>query len=95
MILNLSLYSIFGFIILLLISKLSYKLNLVDMPSKRKVHFKPTAYTGGLALCFIYIVSTYIFNFSSQKLDLILSISLFIAITGFVDDKYNLNIELN
>jgi len=92
MILNLSLYSIFGFIILLLISKLSYKLNLVDMPSKRKVHFKPTAYTGGLALCFIYIVSTYIFNFSSQKLDLILSISLFIAITGFVDDKYNLNI---
>ena len=62
------------------------------MPSERKIHFKPTAYTGGLALCFIYIVSTYVFNFSSQKLDLILSISLLIAITGFVDDKYNLNI---
>jgi len=52
---SLLLYSLVSFSILILISKISYKLNLVDVPNKRKMHIKSVAYTGGLALCVIYI----------------------------------------
>ncbi|MBD1136941.1 undecaprenyl/decaprenyl-phosphate alpha-N-acetylglucosaminyl 1-phosphate transferase [Pelagibacterales bacterium SAG-MED49] len=75
-----------------LISSFSYKFGLIDIPNKRKKHLKPTAYTGGLALCLIYIISIFLFNFSSQKLDLILSLAFLIALVGLIDDKYNLNV---
>ena len=89
---TLTIYSLLSFLILVLISKISYKLNLVDIPHERKIHIAPTAYTGGLALCIIYIFAILLFNFSSQKLDLILSIAFLIGIVGFIDDKYNLNV---
>ena len=92
MINNLFLYSLIGFFILFLISKISYKLNLIDIPNKRKMHIKPTAYTGGVALCFIYIFATFLFNFYDQKLDLILSAAFLIGFVGFIDDKCNLNV---
>tara|TARA_B100000795_G_C22775012_1_gene429620 strand:- start:415 stop:1293 length:879 start_codon:yes stop_codon:yes gene_type:complete len=56
------------------------------------MHLKPTAYTGGLALCFIYIFAIFLFNFPSQKLNLILSIAFLIGVVGFIDDKYSLNV---
>ena len=43
-------YSILVFFCLITFAKISYKLDLVDLPSKRKVHLKPTAYTGGIAI---------------------------------------------
>ena len=85
-------YSLLSFLILILVSKISYKLNLVDIPTKRKIHIKPIAYTGGLALCLIYLIALFLFNFSSEKLNLILSIAFLVGIVGFVDDKYNLNV---
>ena len=87
-----TLYIIFNFIILYLVSKISYNLNLVDIPNKRKIHFIPTAYTGGIALSLSYIFSIYLFTVNSNQLNLILSIGFLIAIIGFIDDKYNLNI---
>jgi UDP-GlcNAc:undecaprenyl-phosphate GlcNAc-1-phosphate transferase len=81
-----------NFLVLFLITSYSYKFGLIDIPNKRKSHLKPTAYTGGLALCLIYIISIFLFNFSSQKLDLILSAAFLIALVGFIDDKYNLNV---
>ena len=92
MIINILIYSSISFLILILISKISYNLNLVDEPNKRKIHLTPTAYTGGLGLCLIYIVAILLFDFSSEKLNLILSIAFLIGIVGFVDDKYNLNV---
>ena len=89
---NIFIYSLTNFFILFSISKISYKLNLLDTPSKRAVHLNPTAYTGGIALCFIYVFAIFFFDFSSQKLNLILSISFLVGIVGFVDDKYNLNV---
>jgi len=89
---NLFLYSFVSFFILFSISKISYKFNLVDVPNKRKIHKKPTAYTGGLALCLIYIFAIYLFNFSSQKIDLIFSIAFLMGVIGFIDDRYDLNI---
>ena len=85
-------YSLVSFLILFSVSAISYKLNLLDIPNKRKMHLKPTAYTGGLALCFIYIFAIFLFNFPSQKLDLILSIAFLIGVVGFIDDKYSLNV---
>ena len=40
----------------------------------------------------IYTVFVFLFDFSSEKLNLILSIAFLIGIVGFVDDKYNLNV---
>jgi UDP-GlcNAc:undecaprenyl-phosphate/decaprenyl-phosphate GlcNAc-1-phosphate transferase len=85
-------YLFISFSVLAIISKFSYKLNLIDIPNERKKHIKPTAYTGGLALSLIYIVAIYIFDIYSQKLNLILSLSFLIGIVGFIDDKYDLNI---
>ena len=85
-------YSLVSFLILFSVSAISYKLNLLDIPNKRKMHLKPTAYTGGLALCFIYIFAIFLFNFPSQKLNLILSIAFLIGVVGFIDDKYSLNV---
>jgi UDP-GlcNAc:undecaprenyl-phosphate/decaprenyl-phosphate GlcNAc-1-phosphate transferase len=85
------LYSIISFFILIIFSKISYIFNLVDMPNKRKKHLKPTAFTGGLILSFIYIASIFIFEINSEKLNLTLSFGFLITIVGFIDDKYNLN----
>ena len=92
MIINILIYSSVSFLLLFLISKISYNLNLVDPTSKRKIHLKPTAYTGGLGLCLVYIFAIFLFDFSSERLNLILSTAFLIAIVGFVDDKYDLNV---
>ena len=92
MIINILIYSSISFLTLFLISKISYNLNLVDEPNRRKIHLTPTAYTGGIGLCLIYLMGVFLFDFSSEKLNLILSIAFLIGIVGFVDDKYNLNV---
>ena len=84
-------FTLISFSILLLISIYSYKLDLVDMPNKRKSHSKPTAFTGGIALSFAYIISIKLFDVQSYELNLIISIALLIAIVGTIDDKYCLN----
>ena len=85
-------YVLISLLIFSIISKTSYKLNLLDKPNHRKKHFKPTAYTGGLALSLIYIFSIFFFDIANNKLNLILSIALFVALVGFLDDKISLNI---
>ena len=92
MINDIMLYIVVSIFTLIIISKISYKLNLIDLPNERKIHFIPTAYTGGLALSIIYIFSIYLFEIHSQTLNLILSISFLIGIVGLIDDKYNLNV---
>ena len=68
---KLIIYSIISFLVLFFVSKISYWLNLTDIPNKRKFHKKPIAYTGGVALCVTYIFAIYLFKYSSQNLDLI------------------------
>ena len=92
MINNLLIYSLINFLILISIAKISYKLDFLDVPNKRSVHLKPTAYTGGIALSLIYVFALFLFDFSSQKLNLILSIAFLVGIVGFIDDKYGLNV---
>ena len=92
MIISILIYSSISFLVLFLISKISYSLNLVDTPNKRKIHLKHTAYTGGIGLCLIYIIALFLFDFSSEKLNLILSTAFLIGIVGFIDDKHDLSV---
>ena len=85
-------YIIISLLILFIITKISYKFKLLDIPNKRKLHLLPTAYTGGLALSLIYIFSIYLFEISYEKLNFILSIGFLIGIVGLVDDKFTLNV---
>ncbi len=75
-----------------LCAKISYKLNLLDVPSKRKIHKSGTAYTGGLAISIILLTAIVIFDSFNTTLSLVLSISFLITVVGLVDDKYHLNI---
>jgi len=93
MINNILLYSIISFFIFFLVSKISYQLNLVDVNNKRKIHFKPTAFTGGLALSFIYIFSILLFDVVGEKINSILPIAFLFGIIGFVDDTHNLKVN--
>ena len=85
-------YSILCFLLLLSIALISYKLNLVDLPNKRKIHSRPTAHTGGISISIIYIFAIPIFNIAGKDLNLILSIGFLIAVLGLIDDNYNLNV---
>ena len=85
-------YIIITFLIFFFFTKASYKLRLVDLPNDRKRHSRPVAYTGGVAICFAYIFSIYLFEVPFNELNLIISIGSLIAAVGFLDDKQNLNI---
>ena len=80
------------FLIIFFFSKISYVLNLVDIPNERKRHSKPTAYTGGLAISLCYICSIHLFEVYINTLNVIASIGFLLAVVGFIDDKYDLNI---
>ena len=89
---NIILYVLGSFLIFFSTSVVSYKLYLVDKPSNRKIHNIPVAYTGGMALSFVYILAIYLFDFHYPKFNHIFSIAFLITIVGFLDDKYNLNV---
>ena len=85
-------YSILSFLLIFITAVASYRLELVDIPNKRKKHLKPVAFTGGLSLSLAYIFSIQFFDIPLKQLNLILSISFLMSIVGFIDDKYNINI---
>ena len=84
-------YLILSFIIFLICSKISYELNLVDLPKKRKIHSKATAYTGGIIISIILVCAIQLFDISDDNLKIILSIAFLISIIGLIDDRYYLN----
>ena len=86
------LYILVNFIILYFCGKISYNLNLLDIPNNRKIHSEETAYTGGVAISLILLTAIIFFDNFNKSLSLILSIAFLISIVGFIDDKYNLNI---
>ena len=85
-------YSIVSFFILYFCGKLSYRLNLLDIPNNRKIHSEATAYTGGIAISIILLGAITLFDDFNKSLSLILSIAFLISIVGLIDDRYHLNI---
>lgn len=91
---TLAIYSLISFFLFFFIAKISYKLNFVDIPNKRKIHSKATAYTGGIIISVILLIALQLFDlydYLNRSLNLILSISFLISLVGLIDDKYHLN----
>ena len=84
-------YCILNFVILFLVSRISYPLNLVDIPNIRKVHTEPVAFTGGIAISIILLFAIFLFNDFHKSLGTIISIGFLVSFLGLIDDKYNLN----
>ena len=85
-------YILLSFILFYQFSKLSYKYLLVDLPNQRKLHSNPTAYTGGVILSLIYLVSIPLFDISNSTFAFIISSGFLVSLIGFIDDKYDLNV---
>ena len=87
-------YSLISLILFFLCAKISYRLNFVDLPNKRKIHSKPTAYTGGIIISIIFLISLELFdlfNFSNKSINLVIAIAFLISLVGLIDDRFNLN----
>jgi UDP-GlcNAc:undecaprenyl-phosphate/decaprenyl-phosphate GlcNAc-1-phosphate transferase len=84
-------YSLLSFFLLFVCARISYKLNLIDLPSQRKIHIKPTANTGGLAIIISLLFALQALDVFDKILGLILSIGFLISIVGLIDDKFHLN----
>ena len=88
------LYAITSFLLFFYITKLSYKIGAIDIPNdRRKVHKHATAYTGGVILSIILLISLKIFNLSDLKLTNIISMSFLISLIGLLDDKYDISVS--
>tara|TARA_Y100000768_G_scaffold63599_1_gene43702 strand:+ start:3127 stop:4134 length:1008 start_codon:yes stop_codon:yes gene_type:complete len=83
------------FVIFYCFTLLSYKFNYIDIPDQRKIHSKPTAYTGGISTSIILLFALLyfeIFDVLDRKINLIISIGFLTSIVGLIDDRYNLNV---
>ena len=85
-------YSLLCFLILFICARISYRIKLVDLPNKRKIHSEATAFTGGIAISFSLILSIFLFRITDNNFNLILSTAFLISMIGLIDDKYNLNV---
>ena len=73
----------------LIVNKISVNLNLMVEPGLRKIHKKPTPFTGGLTifLCFLLIIKLFELNYN---IELIILYSSLLFFCGFIDDIYEL-----
>lgn len=92
---SIAIYILLSFIIFILFALFSYKFQFVDVPNDRKIHSKPTAYSGGIAISIILLCALQFFetfNILDRKLNLILSTAFLTSVIGFIDDRYHLNV---
>ena len=82
---------IFQICISFLIIYISNRLKLLDIPNYRKIHSKPVPFTGGLSLGLSFLFIVFITDISDEYLNLILSYSILICLSGLIDDKYQVN----
>lgn len=84
---------IFTLICVPLIRKIAMKVNLVDKPNYRKVHFEPTPLIGGIAIAFVFFLTLTVTTFDSTGIKdylPILGASFILLTVGVVDDKNDL-----
>ena len=83
-------FAIIYILVSLSIIYLSRYLKYFDKPNKRGIHRIPIINTGGLIiyLIFLTVISQAEFNYN---IELIVSIGFFVCLTGFIDDRINLN----
>ena len=69
---------------------LSTYLGYFDKPNKRGIHRTQTINTGGLIL-YLFFLITISLSELNFNIELIVSIGFFVCLTGFIDDRINLN----
>ena len=69
---------------------LSIYLGYFDKPNKRGIHRKPIINTGGLII-YLFFLSIISLSELNYNIELIISIGFFVCLTGFIDDRINLN----
>ena len=76
--------------------RLAPRLGLIDQPSERKVHTKPTPRAGGLAIVAATVIARFFFpdlfwwHWYRWTVEPVLVFSLLIAVLGLLDDRYSL-----
>lgn len=83
-------YIIFYLIIFLGLHTISQKLNLYDIPNKRKLHKSKIVNSGGIIIFLFYLIIIKNFEFNNVLENLIV-VGFLIIIVGFVDDRNNLS----
>ena len=77
------------------VKKLAFKIGAVDIPKdSRRMHKKPTARLGGLAIFFGFIISALLFSHINMELAGMLFGCSIIVILGVFDDIYALSAKL-
>ncbi len=87
---NLYIYFISYFIIFFIALFVSKKLDLTDVPNKRKIHKTKVVNTGGIIIFIFYLFIVKNFEFN-KELENFVIIGFFIVLIGFIDDRKNLN----
>jgi UDP-GlcNAc:undecaprenyl-phosphate GlcNAc-1-phosphate transferase len=86
-------YSATAFIFLTYYKIISEKLKIIDKPSTKKIHKKPTPLIGGVIILFL-LIELFIFQYSNylKNLDIkiLIIISLICFFVGFLDDRINM-----
>tara|TARA_Y100000590_G_scaffold463666_1_gene631008 strand:- start:840 stop:1895 length:1056 start_codon:yes stop_codon:yes gene_type:complete len=82
----------------IIINRLSFKFNILDFPSDRKIHDKPIPVSGGIIIIFItsiYLILSLLLDIQDKMffLDVYLY-SLIFFVFGLIDDLKNLNTKL-
>ena len=70
------------FTIFFILNYYSYKINLLDIPTARKLHKKPVPLIVGIVIGLSLIISVYLFDFKDPYFNIILSFSVIIVIVG-------------
>jgi len=73
-----------------IIRLISLRINFVDKPGERKIHKKPIAYGGGLAMFIAFLVGIIFFVEPSRQIIALLISGAFLVFVGLWDDRENL-----
>ena len=87
---NIAIICFIEILLIILLYKLSFKINLLDHPNKIKSHIDPIPLIGGIAIYLGILCSIFLFDYNLLILKLIYTSSLIILL-GLVDDYINLN----
>ena len=78
---------------IMIFTRVSKSLNLVDVPNGRKQHSKAVPAVGGLSI-YLVLTTAFILSDTPEKLSWLIFSSSFVVATGAIDDAYGLSVKL-
>lgn len=75
-----------------ILRKIALKTNFVDLPNERKMHKKPKAYLGGIAIYLSSLITYLLYSdfYLSTQDKVLWIVGLLVLIVGLIDDKYDM-----